>query len=198
MVNSLTCPQRRFKPFNKLRALGRNHLAAVVVASGALVAAACGGSSGTSSTSTTTTAGPPLAVATVEKAIQQTIQKQHGVTTVVTCPAGVPRESGYQFVCTASLDVGAYPVKVREVNARGSVSYANSAPLVVLDSHRIERAIADAVRAKRHEKSTVTCPATILEAKGLRFTCTAKLKKGVGTFLVTETDAKGGVSFAGL
>ncbi len=174
----------------------RGSLAAIVTA-GALLAAACGGSGGGSTTSTTT-GGVPLALAPVEKAIEQTIKKQHGVATVVTCPAGVPREAGYQFACSAGLDVGAYPVYVHEVNAQGAVRYANSAPLVTLDSHRVEVAIADAVRKKRHEVSTVSCPATILEAKGLRFTCTAQLKKGAGTFIVTETDARGSVSFAGL
>ena len=174
-----------------LRASSRGQLAATVVA-GALLAAACGGSS------TPTTTAAPLAVATVEKAIEQTIHAQHHVSTIVTCPTGVPRQAGYQFVCTAALDVGTYPVNVREVNAQGSVAYANSAPLVLLDSHTIAAAIADAIKSKRHEKATVTCPTTILEAKNLTFTCTAKLKHSGGTFRVTETNKNGSVTFAAI
>jgi len=177
------------------RAPRRRHLAAATVAAGALLAAGCGGSS---STTTTTSSGAPLAVASVEKAIQQTIQKQHGVTTVVTCPANAPRQAGYRFDCTAALNVGTYSVSVRELNTRGGVSYSNSKPLNILNSHRIELAIEDAVHSKRHVKTTATCPAAILEAKGLKFTCTAKLKTGAASFLVTETDNNGHVSFIGL
>ena len=195
MVKSLTSSNLRSKHLRTLRTSSRGRLAAIIVAGG-MLAAACGGSGGTSSSTTTTSV--PLGLATVEKAIEQTIKAGHHITTHVTCPAGVPQQSGYRFVCNAALDVGTYPVKVLETNARGGVSYANSAPLVVLDSHRIGLAIADAIRKKRHEKATVTCPAQILEAKGLKFTCTAKLKKGSGSFVVTETDAQGNVSFAGL
>lgn len=176
-----------------LRALGRPRLAAVVVAAGALVAAGCG-----SSSTNTTTAAPKLAVTSIEKAISQTIHKQHGITTVVTCPKNAPRKAGYQFYCTAALDAGTYAVVVRELNARGGVAYSNSTPLNVLDSHRIALAITETVRSKRHLTAAVTCPASILQAKGLKFTCTAKIKNGTASFLVTETDAKGHVSFVGL
>jgi hypothetical protein len=176
------------------RAPKRRHLVAVTVAAGALLAAGCGGSSN----STTTSSGSPLAVASIERAIEESIQKQHDITTVVTCPANAPRKAGYRFDCTAALDVGAYSIGVLELNARGGVRYSNSAPLNVLNGHRIALAIADAVQGKRHLKATVTCPVSILQAKGLKFKCAAKIKKGVGFFLVTETDAKGHVSFVGL
>ena len=176
-------------------ALGRRHLAALAVAGGALLAAGCGGSS---STTTTTSSGSPLAVASVEKAIQQTIQKQHAITTVVTCPTNAPRQTGYRFDCAAALNVGTYTVSVLELNARGGVRYSNSKPLNVLDSHRIQLAIQDAVRSKRHVNTTATCPAAILQAKGLTFTCTAKIKKGVASFRVTQTDNNGHITFIGL
>jgi hypothetical protein len=174
---------------------GRRRLAAAAVAAGALLAAGCGGSS---NTTTTTSSGTPLAVATVEKAIQQTIQKQHQVTTVVTCPTNAPQQTGYHFNCTAALDVGTYTVSVLELNARGGVSYSNNTPLNILNSHRIEVAIQEAVHTQKHVKTTATCPATILEAKGLQFTCTAKIKKGIASFRVTETNNTGHVNFVGL
>jgi hypothetical protein len=175
-------------------ALGRPHRAAIAVVAGALLAAGCGGAAST----TTTSSKPPLAVASIEKAIQQSIHTQHGITTVVTCPTNAPRKTGYRFYCTAALDAGTYAVVVRELNTRGGVSYSNSAPLNVLDSHRIALAITEAVRSKRHLKATVTCPASILQAKGVKFTCRAEIKKGAASFLVTETDSHGHVSFIGL
>ena len=131
---------------------------------GALVPVACGGSSSV----------PTLKVRPVELAIEQSIRAGHGISTTVKCPANEPLKSGRRFTCSAALDVGAYPVSVVELNAKGGVSYSNSAPLRILNSHVVEQAIVASIRRERHLSSTVVCPASILQAKGLVFTCTAR------------------------
>ena len=88
--------------------------------------------------------------------IEQSIVKERGITTVVICPADVPRESDFHFTCTARLDVGSYPVSVIK-NADGGVSYSSNAPLHVLDSRTVELAIQRAISNQRHLAATVSC-----------------------------------------
>ncbi len=192
MVKSLTGTPWFSQPLRAVFPPRRAGLGAIVAA-GALLAGACGGASITS----TTASGSPLAVATIERAIQQSILKQHGISTVVSCPTNAPQQTGYRFNCSAALSVGTYPVTVLELNARGGVSYSNSTPLRVLNSRGVATAIELAIRRERHLKAKVICPAAILQAKGLTFTCTAQTKKGIGPFTVTETDSNGHVRFVG-
>jgi hypothetical protein len=190
MVNSLTRAQCTSTPVRTR--LARRVILSAVVLCAALAAAACGGSSAPK------TAGPTVKVAVIQAAIKQSIARQHGIETVVTCPASVPKKAGYRFTCQAALDVGSYPVNVLELNSSGGVSYSNKTPLNILNSQRVAKAIKLAVQQKRHLKASVSCPSLILQAKGLQFRCAATTKKGTGTFLVTETDRKGNVSFIGL
>jgi hypothetical protein len=163
-------------------------LAAVALLAG-LLAAACGSSS------------PPKAkslnVAGVRRAIELSIHKEHGITTVVHCPTKVPVREGFRFTCKADLAVGVYPLNVVEVTKKGGVRYSSSVPLQVLDGHTVERAIQKAILKERHLHSTVSCPAPILQEKGLKFACTATTKKGSGPFTVTEVNSVGGVTFVG-
>jgi hypothetical protein len=160
----------------------------VVLAVVASVAVACGQNGSTAT----------LDVSPVEGAIAHSILTQRNVTTVVTCPANLPLETGYRFTCSAALDAGSYPVSVVELNDRGGVSYSNSTPLRMLSSHTVAVAIQAAIARKKHLRATVKCPQTILQTKGLVFTCTATTKLGTGRFAVTESDANGHVVFKGL
>jgi hypothetical protein len=166
--------------------IARGRLVAVLGIVG-LLAVACGGSS-------TKTLNPTP----VERAIAQSILKQRGITTVVRCPTNAPMKTGYKFSCTAELDVGRYALHVVELNGNGGVSYSNSTPLQTLNPHTVALAIQQAIRRKKHLHATVSCPKSILQAKGLTFRCTATTKLGTGPFEVTETNSLGHVSFKGL
>lgn len=133
----------------------------------------------------------------VEQAIAQSILSKRGITTVVRCPATAPLRAGYRFRCAAALDVGSYPLNVVELNAKGGVSYSSSTPLRTLNGHRVALAIQDAIRRSQHRRRTVTCPQAILQAKGLRFSCTVRPPLGAGPVEVTENDGAGRVSFRG-
>lgn len=189
MVKSLTTRPLQALASNPLR--GRRIGLATLLGVTALLGTACGSSNSTPASRT-------LNAAPVERAIEQSILKQRGVSTQVACPADAPLQTSYQFVCLAHLDVGSYPVTVIELNANGGVKYANSAPLRTLDPRKIVTAIEAAILRKKHLRSTVTCPATILQAKGLTFECAARTRLGLGQFSVTETDANGHVSFKAL
>jgi hypothetical protein len=162
------------------RVLTRSCLAGVV-GGVAILAAACG--------STTST----LDTAPIAHAIEQSILKQRGIATVVQCPASAPLKNGYRFRCSAALDVGSYALNVVELNAKGSVSYSNSTPLQTLDPHIVVLAIQGAIRSAKQPRPTVSCPKSILEAKGLTFTCTATTNSGTTSFSVIEVDGAGRV-----
>ena len=165
----------------------RRSVLVVAITAACLVATACG------------SPGPPrqLDVSGVERAIEHSIQTQHGIVTAVRCPAAVPQQSGFKFSCSAVLDVGRYAIAVVEFNNRGGVRYSSNAPIRVLDSRSVASAIETAVRRQRHLHATVSCPKLILQQKGLRFACQVTTNKGTGAFSVFETDNSGHVRFRG-
>jgi len=138
-----------------------------------------------------------LDTAAIERAIAQSILAEHNARTHVECPREVRREAGVIFRCTARLDVGAYPVLVTETNDGGRVSYENSSRLVVLDIAKIRQAIGASILRQRHLRSTVACPAQVLQQAGVRFTCTAMVNGRAYPFDVTEIDADGHVRYLG-
>ena len=101
------------------------------------------------------------------------------------------------FTCTASLNVGTYPVLVAETNDSGHVRYQNNAPLVTLDIISIEQAIKQSIHSQRHLDAMVACPAEVIQKAGTIFTCTATLKGRQFPFEVTEIDGDGHVRYIG-
>src|ERR1700730_11108461 len=140
---------------------------------------------------------PSLQTAPIAHAIARSILAQRNITTTVHCPPPVPRRAGVEFRCTAQLDVGSYPVSVREINASGHVRYGNAAPLVVLEIQKVQNAIAASVLAQRHLTAVVACPAEVIQQAGVSFTCTAKVNGARYPFAVTETNARGHVRYEG-
>jgi len=140
---------------------------------------------------------PTLSMVPVERAIAASILAQHHLRTTVRCPTNAPRKTGFAFTCKAELDVGAYPVLVTETNASGHVRYLNQAPLVVLDIARVERAIEQSIGAQRGLRSTVVCPAEVIQKAEVAFTCTATIAGRGYPFDVTEVDSDGHVRYVG-
>src|ERR1017187_1647651 len=110
MVNSLTTIPSIRSPGHSSRALAHGRLGGVLGVV-AVIAVACGSST-----------PAKLNVIPVERAIERSILKERGITTVVRCPAGAPLKTGYRFRCSAALDVGSYAVDGVELNAKGGVS----------------------------------------------------------------------------
>ena len=187
LPRNLSARSRESRPSHSLARV----LPLCLIGVAALLASACG------SSNTTTTTAAILDTTPVAQAIERSIVKEHGVQTVVHCPSNVPKKAAYRFTCVAALDAGSYPVNVLELNARGGVSYSNSAPLRTFDTRGTEIAIKTAIRRQRHLSSTITCPKTVLEQTGQTFTCTAKTTKGITPFDVTEINDRGGVRFVG-
>jgi hypothetical protein len=143
------------------------------------------------------TSRPALKTVTVERAIAASILAQHHLYVTARCPPDVPKEAGTVFTCTASLNVGTYPVTVTETNDSGHVSYQDQAPLATLNVAKVERAIEQSITSQRHLSSTVTCPAEVIQKAGIVFTCTATVNGKSYPFEVTETDSNGHVSYIG-
>ncbi len=162
----------------------------IAIAGAALLVALGAGACGS-------TKAKALSPGPIEHAIAQAILTQDAVRTTVSCPRNAPVQAGYRFRCTAKLAVGTYAMFVVEQDGKGRVAYANHTPLRTLDSPSVARAIQKAIKKQRHLKSTVHCPAPVLQAKGLAFTCTAKLAHSSTPFSVTETDNHGHVKFIG-
>jgi hypothetical protein len=138
-----------------------------------------------------------LDAASVQSAIAATILAEHHVHTTVRCPTGVQRKAGIAFTCTAGLEVGTYPITVEQKDGAGHVRYANAAPLVVLNTAKVERAISSSILAQRKLRGTVRCPAAVLQQSGLRFICTATVGGRDYPFEVTQTNGSGQVSYVG-
>jgi hypothetical protein len=140
---------------------------------------------------------PTLNTIPVERAVAASILAQHHLYVTVGCPSKVPRKAGFVFTCTASLNVGTYPVLVTQTNGSGHVSYQNQAPLVILNIARVERAIRRSILSQRHLHSTVTCPPEVIQKAGIAFTCTATANGRRYPFAVTEVDGNGHVRYIG-
>jgi len=138
--------------------------------------------------------------AKVQRAIERAILSEHDLHTRVVCPAMVPEQAGHVFVCSALLDVGAYPVTVTEIDGRGAVRFRDRRPLVALNIPKVERAIEASILSQRHIDATVSCPSEVLQQAGLAFRCTAMVHGSVSThpFSVRELDNAGKVRYAGV
>lgn len=140
-----------------------------------------------------------LGSAKIERSIQESILKERGLRTTVSCPAGIPPDAGRSFTCEAHLDVGAYPLTVTEVDSSGKVRYQDPRPLIVLNIARVERAIEASISSQRHVSARASCPGEVLQRAGIAFRCTAVID---GTtrlypFAVSELDSSGHVRYAG-
>ncbi len=133
----------------------------------------------------------------VERAIANSILAERHVDATVGCPPRIPQQKGRVFTCTARLAVGAYPVSVTEIDGNGHVRYGNAAPLGVLDTARVARAITISIRTQRRLRAHVVCPSGVLQQKGLVFTCTATVHGRGYPFTVTEVDGNGHVQYVG-
>jgi hypothetical protein len=136
----------------------------------------------------------------VEHAVENTIAQQRGLRTTVACPSRIPQRAGYVFTCNAQLDAGAYPVMVAETDDLGHVRYENPGPLSTLNIAKVQQAIWLSIFRQRSLRSTVTCPAEVLQHAGVTFTCTAVIN-GEGyryPFAVRELDNTGHVQYVGL
>ena len=160
-------------------------LAAAAVAFLALAFAGCG------------SGAPTLDSATVERDVAASILIEHHLHLAVQCPTGIRREQGVVFTCMAKLDAGSYPVSVTETNRSGHVRYQNAAPLVILDIASVERSIERSILEQRHLRSSVTCPAHVLQQAGITFVCTATVNGQPHPFNVVEVDGRGRVRYTG-
>lgn len=169
----------------------RGRLARPAVVAAVLIAAAFVSACG-SSTKT-------IARAKVERAIANSIAREHGLYANVLCPANVAQRSGYEFTCTARLQVGDYPVTVTEVDGNGNVRYESGTPLITLDVAKVQRAIETSVLSQRGVHATASCPAEVRQEQGLSFRCSASVRGSAGSypFTVSQLDDAGHVSYVG-
>jgi hypothetical protein len=142
---------------------------------------------------------PKLDTARVQRAVAASILTQRGLHTTVTCPSDVAVKTGNTFTCAAKLDVGSYPVTVIITNSKGHVRYENRAPLIALNTGKVENAIAASIALQRHLSAKVTCPKEVLQKAGIVFTCTAVVsgKSKRYPFVVTQIDNNGRVRYVG-
>ena len=66
---------------------------------------------------------------------------------------------------------------------------------VVIDPAKVEKGIEKSVRDQRDISAKATCPANVKIKKGSTFKCTAESARQVATFLVTQRDDRGNVSY---
>ncbi|MEN0014602.1 MAG: DUF4333 domain-containing protein [Solirubrobacteraceae bacterium] len=71
-----------------------------------------------------------------------------------------------------------------------------TSPTVQLDTKTVAGAIKQSIKDQRDVKAKVTCPDSIVQAKGNDFVCLAKTKDGTTKFAVQQTDDAGHVTYA--
>lgn len=137
----------------------------------------------------------------LERSIARSILAEHHISTKVLCPANVTEHKGGHFKCYAFLEVGRYTVPVTQVDSHGNVRWHSQQPITLLSTVKVEHAIASSIKKQRKVKAKVSCPAQVLQAAGLRFTCVAttrgskKVAAGRYPFKVTETNSAGNVTY---
>jgi hypothetical protein len=70
-----------------------------------------------------------------------------------------------------------------------------SSDVTLLDTKHVEQAIVRSVEAQRKVTPHVSCPRTVPQEKGIIFHCTASSSVGKATFVVTQTDGHGHVTY---
>jgi len=71
----------------------------------------------------------------------------------------------------------------------------SSESIATLDTGKIERAIAQSSLAQRGQRARVSCPSTVPQVEGLRFSCRAVVGSVSTRFVVVEQDEFGHVHY---
>jgi len=138
---------------------------------------------------------PRLNIPTVERAIAASVQAEHHLTVNVDCPPDVEKRAGVTFACRIRLAAGSYQVHAVETDGNGRVRYESRAPLVVLNTSAIERAIERSLAGRGRPSARVSCPAPVLQRKDVSFICSSRAGAQVGRFKVTVLNEAGSVVY---
>jgi hypothetical protein len=138
---------------------------------------------------------PRLNISTVERAIVHSVRIEHHLKVSAACPPAIERRAGVTFVCRVELAAGSYEVNAVETNGDGRVRYENRAPLVVLDTAAVERAIDASLAGHGHPRAKTSCPGPVLQRRGVSFTCSATAGNQSWRFRVTVANAAGRVDY---
>ena len=65
----------------------------------------------------------------------------------------------------------------------------------ILNTEKVEQAIAESSLAQRGIEAQVSCPSGVHQEKGLEFSCTAVAEGGSTRFVVTQQDGSGQVHY---
>lgn len=71
----------------------------------------------------------------------------------------------------------------------------SSESVATLNTQKIERAIAQSSFAQRGQRPNVSCPSTVPQAEGLKFSCKAVVGSVSTRFVVTQQDDAGHVRY---
>jgi len=138
---------------------------------------------------------PKLNVSTIERAIAHSVRVEHHLKVSADCPPAIELRAGVTFVCRVELALGSYEVNAVETNGHGRVRYENRAPLVVLDTAAVERAIDRSLAGHGHPRARTSCPGPVLQRRGVSFICTATAGTQSWRFRVTIANAAGRVTY---
>jgi hypothetical protein len=70
-----------------------------------------------------------------------------------------------------------------------------AAPITILNTEKVERAIDQSILAQRGKHADVSCPSGVHQKAGLVFACTAVVRGQATRFVVTQRDAAGNVHY---
>ncbi len=114
------------------------------------------------------------------------------------CAARAPRRVGAAAAALACVAL------VSACGSSKSPTTSSAATKTNLDTARVVRSIEQSIASQRHLTSTVVCPTAVPQEAGRKFECVATtrttktpVKTGKTTFVVTEQNNKGYVTYEG-
>jgi hypothetical protein len=81
--------------------------------------------------------------------------------------------------------------------ATGLAACGGSSQVTILNTEKVERAIAQSIMRDRGLQSYVSCPSGVHQQRGLTFICSAQLHHGTTAFVVKQIDNRGDVTYVG-
>ena len=131
----------------------------------------------------------------VEQQIEQQLSTAITKVTSVSCPDGIPSQTGTKFTCSAKLSGGgSADVQVTETQAPDQFTYSFKPGTVKVSSASVDQALEQDLAAKGFPNATVNCPSPIPVKPGTTTTCPVSgARGGTGTVSFQFSNASGSV-----
>jgi hypothetical protein len=130
----------------------------------------------------------------VEQQIEQQLSTATTKVTSVSCPDGVPSQTGTKFTCSAKLSGGgSADVQVVETQAPDHFTYSFKPGTVKISGAAVDKVIEQDLQAQGIPNATVNCPSVIPVKPNTTTSCPVTGARASATVSFQFTDASGSI-----